>query len=387
MQRLTTGKNIIRWAGRASRLGASNWRHAQTRWFACILATALAGCADGGSEEGTTPGANDQPVEIVEPFTEDRELRATRTVTYDTTWSFGGPADTLLATPHKLDVASDGGLYVLDVGTKKVLRIEAGRLAWAWGSSGQGPGEIGNVRAMTLDADTDAPFLVDSGNRRLVWLSSDGTLLREQPFTSPALMTEDVVALADGSGYVAPIIGMTEARGVLGIDLLRIPLDGESSTVVTPSWSGFQDLEVIQLDMLVFAASGPSWGLAFKTGPGFLLVTEDASRAHSFVERADFPEVTTTEAGASRGVRFVERPTESAYDVDTAGDTLFVLAGDSDGRGVLDLYLMATGRYVESRLLPSRFRSFALAGDTIYVADRTGVVPRILALVAREGQS
>lgn len=359
--------------------------------LACILATALGGCADGGSEEGATPGANDQPVEIVEPFTEDRELRATRTVAYDTAWSFGGPGDTLLATPHKLDVASDGGLYVLDVGAKKVLRIEAGRLAWAWGSSGQGPGEIGNVRAMTLDADTDAPFLVDSGNRRLVWLSSDGTLLREQPFTSPALMTEDVVALADSSGYVASIFGMTQDRGVLGIDLLRIPPDGESSTVVTPSWSGFQDLEVIQLDMLVFAASGPSWGLAFKTGPGFFLVAEDAARAHSFVERTDFPEVTaseqTTEGGARRGIGFVERPTTTAYDVDTAGDTLFVLAGDSDGRGVLDMYSTATGRYLESRLLPGQFRSFALAGDTIYVADRSGVVPSILALVAREGQS
>lgn len=83
---------------------------------------------------------------------------------------------------------------------------------------------------------------------------------------------------------------------------------------------------------------------------------------------------------------FAERPTESASDVDTAGDTLFVLAGDSDGRGVLDLYSMATGRYLESRLLPGGFRSFALAGDTTYVVDQSGVVPRILALVAREGQ-
>lgn len=381
------------WDGERRGWGAVGRSRAKHWWFACILAAVVVGCADRGSEDGedsAAAGPDDQAGELVEPFTEDRELRATRTVAYDTAWSFGGPDDTLLASPHKLDVASDGGLYVLDVRAMKVLRIDGGRLAWAWGSSGQGPGEIGNVRAMTVDPRTDAPFLVDSGNRRLVWLSSDGTLSREQPFAGQALMTEDVVALADGSGYVASFFGMTETRGVLGIDLMRIPSDGESPAVVTPSWPGFRDLETIQLDMLVFAASGASWGLAFKTGPGFFLVADDATRAHSFVERMDFPEVTageqTEEATETRSVWFAERPTESASDVDTAGDTLFVLAGDSDGRGVLDLYSMATGRYLESRLLPGRFRSFALAGDTTYVVDQSGVVPRILALVAREGQ-
>ena len=255
------------WDGERRGRGAVGRSCAKHWWFACILAAVVVGCADRGSEDGedsAAAGPDDQAGELVEPFTEDRELRATRTVAYDTAWSFGGPDDTLLASPHKLDVASDGGLYVLDVRAMKVLRIDGGRLAWAWGSSGQGPGEIGNVRAMTVDPRTDAPFLVDSGNRRLVWLSSDGTLSREQPFAGQALMTEDVVALTDGSGYVASFFGMTETRGVLGIDLMRIPSDGESPAVVTPSWPGFRDLETIQLDMLVFAASGASWGLAFK---------------------------------------------------------------------------------------------------------------------------
>lgn len=104
------------------------------------------------------------------------------------------------------------------------------------------------------------------------------------------------------------------------------------------------------------------------------------------MERVDFPEVAadeeTTEDAVTRRVRVVERPTESAYDVDTRGDTLAVLTADSDGQGILDLYSLTTGRYLESQLLPGRFRSFALAGDTIYVVDRSGVLPRILALVS-----
>ena len=350
--------------------------------FACVLAAGLVGCADGGPEDGTAAGGETTPGAAVaaEPFSDGRGTRTTRTMTYDTAWSFGGPGDTLLAAPQELDVASDGGLYILDERAKKVLRIEAGRLVWSWGSPGQGPGEIGNVRAMTVDVRTNAPFLVDSGNRRLVWLSSDGTVLREQPFRSQALSTEDVVALADGDGYVAYVLG------IAGTDLLGIPLDDGSPTIVTPDWSGFRDLESIQLDMLVFAGSGTSWGLAFKTGPGFFLVSDDATSAHPFVEQVDFPEVAadeeTTEDAVTRRVRVVERPTESAYDVDTRGDTLAVLTADSEGQGILDLYSLTNGRYFESRLLPGRFRSFALAGDTMYVVDRSGVLPRILALVS-----
>ena len=306
-------------------------------------------------------------------------------VGYDTAWSFGGLGDTLLAAPQGLDVASDGGLYVLDLRAKRVLRLSGGRLAWSWGSSGQGPGEIGDVQAMTVDVDTDAPFLMDSGNRRLVWLSSDGTLLREQPFPHSLWSIKDVVALADGSGYLASIYSRE------GIDLIRLSSDGQDRTILTPDWPGFRDMESLQLDMLVFAGSGASGGLAFRTGNGFFVLANDVARAHPYVERVDFPEVVIQERTLgptwTKRIRFVERPAESAYDVDTKGDTLFVLTSDSDRRGLLDLYSMATGRYVESRLLPGRFRSFSLAGDTIYVVDQSDVVPRILALVARENES
>lgn len=351
--------------------------------FGVAAAMAWAGCGP-TTDTDTASDASDQVGEGSQLFTEGQGARAVREVAYDTAWSFGGTVDTLLAAPSRLSVAPGGGVYVLDVGTNQVLRISGGQLAWSWGSSGEGPGELRRVRAMAVDVHTGGPVLVDSGNRRLVRLSSDGTLLGEQSFTSPVWTTEDLVALSDGSGYVASSYGMD------GATLLRISLDGATHESVTPDWPGFREMEMIQLGMALFVGAGDMWGLAFKTGNGFWVVAGDSARAHPYVVHTDFPAIAdqeTTEGSAStRRVALAAPPVDAAYDVDSRGDTLFVLASDSDedGEPVLDLYSLTSGLYLESRRLPGGSSIFALAGDTIFVVDRGGLVPSVLSLVPSE---
>lgn len=343
------------------------------------LAAVLAAC--GPATESDAVDTSDQVNDTGQLFTEGQGARAVRDVAYDTAWSFGGTGDTLLAAPLRLSAAPGGGVYLLDVGTNQVLRISGGRLAWSWGSSGEGPGEIRRVRAMAVDVHTGGPVLVDSGNRRLVRLSSDGALLREQPFSSHVWTTEDLVALSDGSGYVASSYGMD------GATLLRISLDGETYESVTPDWSGFREMEMIQLGMVLFVSARDLWGLAFKTGNGFFVVAGDSARSHPYVEHTDFPSIAvqeSTEGSAStRRVALAAPPIDAAYAVDSRGDTLFVLAGDSDGQ-LLDLYSLTSGLYMESRRLPEGSRLFALAGDTVFVVNRGDLLPSILSLVPSE---
>lgn len=223
--------------------------------------------------------------------------------------------------------------------------------------------------------NTNGPVVVDSGNRRIVWLSSDGALVRQRPFTGDVLSTEDMVALSDGGGYVASTIGMS------GMSLLHISPDGESHTSVTPEWSGFRNMEFIQLEVTLFAGRGTLWGLGFLTGNGFFVVNGDSTKSHPYVEHTDFPEVAVQEVGGRMRIGFADRPRRSAYDADVLADTLFVLASsESDGPRVLDLYSLESGLYMESRSLPATVSSFALAGDTVFVVDRGGLLPSIRAL-------
>lgn len=67
------------------------------------------------------------------------------------------------------------------------------------------------------------------------------------------------MALSDGSSYVASSFGMDSAA------LLQISLDGETHASVTPDWSGFREMEMIQLGMVLLSAPAilhvrtPTW--------------------------------------------------------------------------------------------------------------------------------
>lgn len=346
--------------------------------LACSDGTESRNLGDGGS------GALDAAISDEQPFVAGSGERITREVVYDTLWTYGGPDDTLLAAPITMAAAPMGGVYVLDAGMRKVYHFADGRLVWSWGTVGQGPGEILNVRAMDADPETGGVVLVDSRNRRIILLSGDGSLLRETPIEAPSRLFPTVAALGGGLGYVI-------STYTVAFPLMHVASNGYSPRSIPAPWDGLVSKNAIQVMGSVFAASGGKWGYALSTGDRWFVypsINVDAPRAHPYIEHVDFPEVVTSETktgnSVSRSTSFATTPVYSAYDSDVKADTLFVLAGATTAREALDVYTIGDGQYIETRSLPGRFTRIALAGDTVFVIDQRGVSPVILSLHSTE---
>jgi len=74
----------------------------------------------------------------------------------------------------EVKVDRNGTIYVLDVGDKKISKINpAGELIWQIGTVGQGPGEFQNMTSMALDALGNV-YVYDSQNKRITTLNADG---------------------------------------------------------------------------------------------------------------------------------------------------------------------------------------------------------------------
>ena len=342
--------------------------------LACSEGTGSRSLGDGGS------GALDAAVSDEQPLVAGPGERTTREVVYDTLWTYGGPDDTLLAAPIRMAAAPMGGVYVLDAGMTRVYHFADGRLVWSWGTVGQGPGEILSVRAMDADPETGGVVLVDSRNRRMILLSSDGSLLRETPIEASSPLIPTVAALGGGLGYVI-------STYTVAFPLMHVGKNGDSSRSIPAPWDGLVSKNAIQVMGSVFAISGGRWGYALTTGDRWFVypsVHADAPRAHPYIEHVDYPEVVISETktgnSVSRSTSFATTPVYSAYDLDVKGDTLFVLAGASAAREALDVYTIGDGQYMETRSLPGKFTRVALAGDTVFVIDQRGVSPVILSL-------
>ena len=351
------------------------------------LFVALLACSDAAESRGVEDmgglGVFGDNISDEQLFSEGAGERVFREVAYDTLWSYGGPQDTLLAAPLRMAAAPGGGVYILDARMRKVYRFADGHLVWSWGSDGGGPGEIQNVRAMDADPETGGVVLVDSGNRRMILLSPDGSLLRETPLVVPSPLFPTVAALGGGHGYV---IG----TAIVALPVMHVASDGQFVRDIPAPWVGFLSKNFMQLTGSVFAAGDGAWGFAFETGNGWFVYPSgdvDSPVAYPYVEHVDFPELVSSQSNEGASVQmsagFAERPVYSGYDVEVKADTFFVLPGGSVSREALDVYVVADGRYVETRSLPGRFSRFALAGDTVFVIDQQGLSAVVLALHPR----
>lgn len=257
---------------------------------------------------------------------------------FDTLWAFGGPSDTLLANPRLLRPDGAQGLVVFDVRNQAACRFgKDGELLWSWGTKGEGPGEVMNVRAMDVGADGSI-VLVDSRNRRVVRLSADGRLLGETPVRARSSYVASVAALrgerlAVAEGTFGPLLALWDGEDVTG-------------------WATFR--------------------------------AAHARGVFPYVEHSDFPKARQVRQGNTVRMQMTARPVETGRSLSVVGDTLFVLFGGEAATGwVLDKFNLDTGAYLESDVLPHSANLGVVSKDRAFTIETWGAYPRIVALARR----
>lgn len=328
------------------------------------LSTLVLGLACGEERDGT-PAL----------FTEGSGVRTVRTVAYDTIWSYGGIRDTVFGAPTRLVAAPDNALYVLDPMLQQVARLSPmGNLDWRWGNKGEGPGELGNVRAFDVTPDGGL-VLADSGNCRLVFLSPQGMVEREQTI------------ICNGFSLIEGVAALSSGDVVLDTNRpadpwMLVSADDQKDSVKVP-WSGFTTMHFLQRYGNVAPSDKDTWVFAFEAGNGWFSFEADTPLGmFPYVEHTEFPEIIVNRSGNSTMWRMARRPAYSAYDMDVWKDTMYVLPGGHTPHRfrVLDKYDITSGQYVYSQALPNVADGVAVTGDRVFVLDNRGLYPQITSL-------
>lgn len=298
-----------------------------------------------------------------------------RSMQYDTLWMYGH-GDTVLASADRIVATPSGNAVVLDVLGQRVHSIGPEGIVWSWGGRGEGPGELQNAQALTINRQAEV-VIADSGNRRLVWLSSAGIRLRDVPV--PSLLSErgtaevnGIVSLADG-GYVLDTMGSNR--------WWRLSELGQIEGRITHPWRGWVTMNPLQTYGQVSGGRGNTWVSGFGIGNGFFVFKGDhLLGSYPYVEHIDFPALVTTELSSNRfAISYTRRPRIAALDIDVHGDTLFVLS-DS---GNLDRYAI-TGEYLDTTILPSSsVAGIAVSGTALMYIDTQGITPVVIAVQTR----
>lgn len=324
-----------------------------------VLCVGLLGCSDSVVRAPALFSASDNVERVRSP------------VVFDTAWVVGGPEDTLLSYPAFPRSDGAGGVVVFDLTNGQAYRIGAdGSLLWAWGSKGEGPGEIMNVRAIDVRPDGQV-VLVDSQNGRLVTLDAQGRLVSEEPF--PLRATGRVASIAALADDEVAVHGSGRHWGVFGA----------SGFVEAESPAGMGDLEMLHYQGWSARWRGGRWVFGWAWGNGWMVF--DGPRllkVRPYVQHTEFPEVLYMRQGFTRRWQHVSRPMPSGRSVSVRGDTLFVLFGRA-GRA-LDRYDLRTGAYLSTEALPHH-ASRAAVGESgrAFTVDLAALFPTIVALDRR----
>jgi hypothetical protein len=280
--------------------------------------------------------------------------------------------------PGELVAAPRGGVFLFDHITARITYFNAtGEVGWSWGRKGQGPGELMDVRAMSVDHGGGV-VLVDQGNRRLVRLSPSGETLLEQPLEIEATYV-DGIAPRDG-GYVLYTNG--DVPWMLldedGVDSHRLPAP-------SPEW---EEMDFYQRMGHVTAWGDDAWVFGFEVGNGWYVFGEDAIAAYPYVEHTEFPVLTVSvvrDGNTTMTRKSVERVPGSALNLSVRGDTLAVFfegAGPHRAR-TFDFYDLETGTYIHSQSIPRATSAVLGESDVIYSLSRGDVSPLLRAFQPR----
>lgn len=335
-----------------------------TRAF--VLMLLLAGCGRDRPQGAWVP---------VNLFESGSGPRIMRSLQYDTLWMYG-QGDTVLASADLIVATPSGDAVVLDVLGQRVHRIGPEGVVWSWGGRGQGPGELQHAQAITVNARGEV-VIADSGNRRLVWLSTAGSQLHEVPIPSfssewGAAEINGIVSLTNG-GYVLDTMGSSR--------WLRLSERGELEGRITHPWRGWSAMAPLQTYGQVSGGQNNIWVFGFAIGNGFFVFDDEQPMgSYPYVEHIDFPALVTTELADNRfAISYTKRPRTAARDIAMRGDTLFVLSDF----GNLDRYAI-TGRYLDTITLPtSTVAGIAINGNALMYIDTQGLTPAIIAIQTR----
>lgn len=341
-------------------------------------------------------GVDTVPSTPVNLFDQAAAPVVTRRVAFDTMWVYGGPSDTAMLNADRVAAFPDGEAAVLDLLGRRVHRVGADGVVWSWGSRGEGPGEIDEVRDLDVNSQGEV-VLADAGNGKLQWLSGGGAWLREAGLPEGTINVDAIASLEGGHYILSSLMYSTAlspsesmARGPMtSYRWVRLSATGEMEGLMPFPWNGFHSMSFLQTVGNIAgarssSAGGRQWVFGFGLGNGFFVFNDSVAEPYPYVRHADFPEVETGSlAGGRTGFRvgYSEgRPERVARDVAVRSDTVFVLAGNY---WEIDRYESATGQYLDSMLLPVPLSQFALAGEALIGIVAGATYPQVIALRAK----
>jgi hypothetical protein len=295
---------------------------------------------------------------------------------WDTLWSRGGEADSVLLNPFLL--SADGELlYVYDAGRDRVVSFDArdGSLRWTFGRQGAGPDEFRGVRDLKVDG-RGGVYVLDARNNRIVHLSDGGTVLRRIPL--------DAVGHAE---QMAPIGGGRVALLTMSPESPFVILDsmGGVEERFSLPWDGFTRLDQLARQGYI-ASRGERWAFGFSIGNGWFAFRgeEPEGEVGRYVEHTEFPGVTTTAVGEVQTTTLEDYNACSACSMAMSDSVLYVhFGGYTDHRRrIVDRYRLRDAAYLGSLRLPHEATVVEVGGERVF-ALYEDPYPGIVALRAR----
>lgn len=293
--------------------------------------------------------------------------RLVHEIRWDTLYTIGGSAtDSTLLLP-RLITARAGTLYAYDYGARRLKAFDRdGRLRWAFGRKGSGPGEFANPTHVV--ATGDAVWVTDAGAGRITVVTGDGELREHIGFDGRLFLR----LLPRGEHRLVFPTSPDELWLLLGRDGKVIeagPLPTQPLRAANPA---------IRAPFVGISPGGRTWAMAFFAATP-LLVYEDVRPRCSGNLIEGSPEFPAE-----------YRPGSPVWALDLAlsDTTALVLARGQTAseRRLVDEYSLRDCRYLRRLLLPRIMQSMAYDGDVFYFYHEEPA-PTILALRPRVTQS